>query len=1242
MMRTKTQRLLTAAAVMAGCLASDSTLLADSFTWGGGSSDWNNGTANWINNTNPGFFWTFPDDPTDTANVGTAPNGASLNSDIAIGFLNVTGNGQVSTSGNVLNVTFSTNINGSGADVNVSESGTFVDFNAGNIFLSNGGGLNLSGDSEVQYTGSVSVGAGSTIFGNGDIRNAGNFTTFNNGNIVASGGVLQFLQPAGFGSIDLDGSSESGSLNVNSGATLQIDSPLLDSTFNGNINIFSNGTLNIANDWIYDNSVSSLNMLGNNATTTIAGGKLLNRETISVQTAGGTAVIASSSYEQTTGSLLDVSGAATARFDGPATFFFGSDIDLGAGAQLIFNNNADIKDATTLSLGSNATLRVLNGTTSINDFNNDFNWDGFGHANTIIDATGQLFITVRQVDNGNNFYDGSITVRGGISSDGRLDVNVVANEWTSAGNLFLEGGVITGDAIRVTGLLHARNAGVNDSASQINAPLTLASSSTLDVDFGNQLILNGTTTIEAGATANSIDGILQFDGPTTRIFNTNYAGTGTLRNSSNTTISAFTIWQTNRVDLSDSSVINVSTGSKLTVNADLTDDFNTTINLDSSDLAVNDPSGFWNMYGTLNISGPSEVSGSRMVINTGLSEGLRANSGVATVTADVDVDGAGNVVVATDATLRLLGETNIKGGRVELGNNGRLEFAGPTNITQPFAMVFRQNSELLISSGTTNIDNPSSVFDWDDDGFGGETTTVKPGASLIVNVQSVDTSDDRHDSIITVQGSRIGADGLLSVNVADGEWQADGTINLEGGVISGDTLSLTGILNVQNSGISGSAGFITADLHVDSGGQVVIKPGQELDLTGLARFESGSSLDNIDGRLELRGGAVFNGPDVNGSGRIYNDGSTIAADTEWNVDIVDFNGSGFRSSLTTVQSAVTFTINNSHIPNDFQGILTLEPLAVLDMNVSDARWGMTGTLNLNQGSVVNGKTMRVSTSLANEGINVTGTATINAPLEVGFNGRVSVPSSFDRLILTGPTIFASADYDIGDGEIQFGNDFEVFDGAILRTNLVNVLGTFMPGNSPGSVTVDSYEQGASGRIIMELAGETPGSEHDQLTAMDFVVLDGTIDLDLIDGYKPTPYAEHTLVKSDSLMFGQFRLVEGITQPGVAIGQGLAVTYDYDELEVLVQSALLGDANLDQRVSVGDVAILAANFGTNTGTWAQGDYNGDGRVTVGDVAILAANFGSNLTAPAGIAAVPEPSSLIMLGLGTSLALRRRRA
>jgi hypothetical protein len=70
--------------------------------------------------------------------------------------------------------------------------------------------------------------------------------------------------------------------------------------------------------------------------------------------------------------------------------------------------------------------------------------------------------------------------------------------------------------------------------------------------------------------------------------------------------------------------------------------------------------------------------------------------------------------------------------------------------------------------------------------------------------------------------------------------------------------------------------------------------------------------------------------------------------------------------------------------------------------------------------------------------------------------------------------------------------------------------------------------------------------------------------------------------------------------------------NYPRLEVTYsekETQYPGDANGDGAVDVGDLGILAANYGGTEKTWAEGDFNGDGLVDVGDLGILAANYGT---------------------------------
>jgi probable HAF family extracellular repeat protein len=95
----------------------------------------------------------------------------------------------------------------------------------------------------------------------------------------------------------------------------------------------------------------------------------------------------------------------------------------------------------------------------------------------------------------------------------------------------------------------------------------------------------------------------------------------------------------------------------------------------------------------------------------------------------------------------------------------------------------------------------------------------------------------------------------------------------------------------------------------------------------------------------------------------------------------------------------------------------------------------------------------------------------------------------------------------------------------------------------------------------------------------------------------------------------------------------------------------GDTNMDGVTDVADLGVLATNFNTPSGAnWRDGDMNGDGAVDVTDLGILATNYNGGAQAgsfaealaayPLLAAAVPEPTTLGMLAVGSLAMLARR--
>ena len=206
----------------------------------------------------------------------------------------------------------------------------------------------------------------------------------------------------------------------------------------------------------------------------------------------------------------------------------------------------------------------------------------------------------------------------------------------------------------------------------------------------------------------------------------------------------------------------------------------------------------------------------------------------------------------------------------------------------------------------------------------------------------------------------------------------------------------------------------------------------------------------------------------------------------------------------------------------------------------------------------------------------------------------------------------------------------------LGGHFSNVSSAVAPGEGTGVLTVQGFfSQFNSGTLQMEIGGTTPGTEHDQLVA-NSLQFGGKLEIDLVDGFVPSPGDQFVLFESHST-FGNFTSLQ------LPVGIKWDTTnLRADGILAVVNPIILdGDYNGTNEVNIYDLNQVLFYWGTSEASlppsWIQQRPVPGQSVGLVELNKVLFNWGATSSATVTI---PEPSSCLLLALATTLMLPRR--
>ncbi len=645
-----------------------------------------------------------------------------------------------------------------------------------------------------------------------------------------------------------------------------------------------------------------------------------------------------------------------------------------------------------------------------------------------------------------------------------------------------------------------------------------------------------------------------------------------------------------------------------------------------------------------------------------------ARSGVYTLT--IVAGSASRVIFLGGSGSGHNGNINISSGILRIGNSDAISASTRISVSAGATFDLNHTGEdigLLSGSGTVNIGSgtlevlSSSQASTFSGALIGSSNGTFTKSGLLNLVLSGNNSNFFGAVVVSAGSLQVGVDDSLShlspVSVASGATLRIGGDGEGFGSLAGVAGSSV-LLQSQNIGVGSNntdstfAGVISGNGGFTKSGNGTMTLSGANTFTGVVDVAAGTLVLGLgDNLTDQHAVSIQSNATLSVDSDPENFGSLSGAGT---LGIKQAVGVGFDNSSTTFSGQIIGTGNLAKYGsgtmilsgvNTFGGTVTVAA-GTLELGLGDnltnihavtvesgATLGITGDAE-SLGSLAGAGSIDLAQNIA-VGFNHTNTTYSGSMTGVGNftksgNGTMSLTGSIS---LSGAVTVAGGLLTLEGGKLRTaginfsgGGGFNWTSGTLhvglFGDNLVNLGGILAPGSSAGLTTiVGNYTQMAGGSLEIEIGGLTPVTTFDMVEITGSALLDGNLQLKLIDGLVPSADDSFVILEAASGIFGMFVNVANGQRLTTSDGTGsflihYGVGSAFDPTQIVLTDFLPaspGDCNMDSDVDLDDHAFFtdclegpAVSIGITQCECF--DLNVDGAVDLLDFSSLQPGFG----------------------------------